>query len=191
MPYYEVRHDINLSMTQKDTLAAAITHIHSQKFTTIKNFVNVRFVDVSNTDTYVGGRRRPSNMIFAHVRTGPSRTQADWDALTAELNQAWNDIVVNQPLPQAKGAPEPDRSLRAVFVVGSILGGSEAGLMLPAAGKDGEWLEGNWAEMKRRADAGEREWVENVKDVEDRGLLDGSGGAKVSLVYFHADDSVC
>lgn len=180
MPSYEVRYDIPLTATQKDTIAATITHIHSQKFSTLKNFVNVKLIDVSDTDTYVGGRRRTSNMIFAHVRTGPSRTQADWDDLTAQLNQMWKDIVVNQPLPQAKGKPEPDRTLRGVFVIGSILGGSEAGMVLPAAGKDMEWLEGNFPEMQRRAEAGEREWKEVVEDVKGRGLLDGSGGAKVS-----------
>ena len=41
MPLYTVQHACPLSLSQKDELALALTHIHSTKFTTPKNFVNV------------------------------------------------------------------------------------------------------------------------------------------------------
>jgi len=57
MPLYEVEHVIPLTSDQKDLLASAITTIHSQLFTTPSLFVNVRFANVANADTYIGGKR--------------------------------------------------------------------------------------------------------------------------------------
>ena len=179
MPLYEVSHAIPLSISQKDELALVLTLIHSEKFTTPKNFVNVKFTDVSEAWTYIGGERRRANHIRAHVRAGPSRTQKDWNELCKDVEAAWYDIC-GAPLPRGKGKPELDTSLRSVIIMGGITAGMEAGFLLPAAGGDVQWLQENWDAFNEKAAAGEEEWVNMVADVKKRGLLDGTNGVKTS-----------
>ncbi|KAF2723869.1 hypothetical protein K431DRAFT_282561 [Polychaeton citri CBS 116435] len=182
MPLYEVHHICPLSINQQDEFAEAITTIHSNKFTTPKLFVNIVFHDESSnpdaTPYYVGGKRRPINRICASVRTGPSRTQKDWDSLSAEILGAWNRTVrggpdgAGAPLhPFKRGQDRPDVELRVVFVTGSILGGIEAGFRIPAAGEDVTWLQKNWEGFVKKAQAGDEDFKELVREVEERGLM--------------------
>ena len=171
MPYYEVNHTILLTESQKQDLANAITTLHSTRFTTPRMFVNVKFTDISNTPFYIAGKKRTRSHILAHVRTGPSRTNKDFNALCTDLFTAWDEIV---PLPKVKrSAPDEERGLYSVFVLGDIVAGMEAGFSIPQAGKDGEWLAENMGAFKARAEAGEEEFVELVKEVEERGMLKG------------------
>ena len=59
MPLYEIEHHVPLRDNQKDTLAKQITNIHSRLFTTPSLFVNIRFLDKSESRdfTYVSGKR--------------------------------------------------------------------------------------------------------------------------------------
>lgn len=50
MPIYEIQHSFPITRTQKDSLATAITQIHSRKFTTPKLFVQVYYTDISERD---------------------------------------------------------------------------------------------------------------------------------------------
>jgi phenylpyruvate tautomerase PptA (4-oxalocrotonate tautomerase family) len=93
MPEYDVRTIIPLTEQQQDSLAEKITTIHSEKFTAPRLFVNVKFTDISKVPAYVGGKRHKGNHIFASVRVGPSRTQADWDDLSVQIVDAWNSVV--------------------------------------------------------------------------------------------------
>lgn len=158
----------------------ALTLIHSNKFTTPKNFVNVSFEDVSEASTYIGGHRATSNHIRANVRAGPSRSQADWHELCKEVERTWYEIA-GTPLPNVKGRVKPDTTLRSVIVLGGIVAGLEAGFVLPQAGGDVQWLEENWEEFQRRAQDGDVEMQGMVREVQERGLLDGTGGVKVCL----------
>lgn len=56
MPLFEVEHTIHLSPLQLDKLAEGITRIHTLAFTTPSLFVNVRFTNVAQQVTYVGGK---------------------------------------------------------------------------------------------------------------------------------------
>lgn len=117
MPAYEVEHVCPLAVGQQDELAEAITKIHSDHFKTPKLFVNVRFTNIENHATYVAGKRRKANRIFAYVRHGPSRTQSDYDAVSAALTKAWDSIV---PVPQVKrSVPAPETELRLVMYYGT------------------------------------------------------------------------
>lgn len=137
MPLYEIQHICPLTPSQQDDLALAITRIHSTKFTTPKMFVNVKFTDATSHITYVGGKRRQGNHIIANVRAGPSRTQKDWDSLCHEIMSEWNRIV---PMPKVKrSAPDEDHTLRSCILLGGIIGGYEAGFMIPPAGGDVQW----------------------------------------------------
>jgi hypothetical protein len=171
MPFYEINHCCPLSISQQDELALAITNIHANKFQALKNFVNVGFKDVSSAPRYIAGKRQSSNFIFANVRTGPSRTQADWEELIRDVEKAWYDIC-GTPLPQMKGRPEPDTKLRGVMVLGGLVTGLEAGFVLPPAGKDAEWVKSNWAEFERRANEGDEEFIDMLKDAKERRLLE-------------------
>ena len=116
MPAYEVEHICPLTVGQQDELAETITKIHSEQFNAPKLFVNVRFTNIEKHVTYVAGKRRKTNRIFAYVRHGPSRSQADNDAVSAALTKAWDSIV---PLPQIKrGQPAPDTELRLIMYYG-------------------------------------------------------------------------
>lgn len=120
MPAYEVEHVCPLTVGQQDDLAEAITKIHSDQFKAPRLFVNVRFTNIENQATYVAGKRRKANRIFAYVRHGPSRTQEDYDTVSAALTKAWNSIV---PLPQVRrGVEAPDTELRLIMYYGVYQG---------------------------------------------------------------------
>jgi phenylpyruvate tautomerase PptA (4-oxalocrotonate tautomerase family) len=171
MPYYEINHICTLTESQKSDLANAITTLHTTRFSAPRLFVNVRFTDISLTPFYIGGKKKTKTHILAHVRTGPSRKTADFNALCADIFAAWNDIA---PLPKIKrSAPDEDRALYSVFVLGDIVAAMEGGFAMPAAGQDGEWLAENMGAFKARAEAGEEEYVDLVKEVEERGMLNG------------------
>ena len=188
MPLYEIQHTIPLTISQKDELAQAITHIHSEKFTTPKLFVNVSFTDTSQAWTYVGGRRQTGNHIRGTVRAGPTRTQQDWNELCIAIQDAWTKIA-GTPLPTGKyaangtdanGSVSQDTSLRSVIVVGGIIAGLEAGFVLPPAGGDVQWLEENWATFNEKAEGGDEDFKGLVEEVKERGLMDGTGGMKTA-----------
>ena len=102
MPVYHVEHAIPLTISQQDELAEAITKLHSERFSTPRLFVNVHFVDVADAVTYIGGKRRTGSHIKANVRSGPSRSQEDWDELN-ELAKRFADAI-----------PEDELSVRGI-----------------------------------------------------------------------------
>lgn len=175
MPLYNVEHAIQMTVSQKDELAEAITRIHSEKFTTAKMFVNVVFTDVSEACTYIGGKRVTANHIKANVRSGRSRTQEDWNELCLQIEKAWKEIV-GKGLPKTKrSAPDPDTSLRSVIILGGMIGGLEAGFILPPAGGDVQWLHENWAAFNKKAEEGDEEFKDMVAEVKERGLMEANG----------------
>jgi F0F1-type ATP synthase assembly protein I len=58
------------------------------------------------------------------VRVG-QRTKEDFDDLAVKIVEAWNDIVNGQK------AGNEESELKAVFIVGEIVAGVEAGFVLP------------------------------------------------------------
>lgn len=174
MPIYEIQHIIPLTPSQEDELAEAITTIHSTKFSTPRMFVNVKFTDTSQTTTYIGGKRRTGNHIIANVRVGPSRTQKDWDELCLDVLKAWDSIV---PMPKIKRSGEDkDYALRSCFILGGLTAGYEAGFLIPPAGGDVKWLEEHMEAFEKRAENGEEEFGDLVREVRERGLIDGANG---------------
>ncbi|KAK4494471.1 hypothetical protein PRZ48_014769 [Zasmidium cellare] len=157
-----------------DELADAITTIHSTKFSTPRLFVNVRFSDATTHNSYIAGKKRPANHIVANVRVGPSRTQADWNSLCADIVSAWNRIV---PMPKVRRSdPDVDHELRSCILLGGMIGGYEAGFMIPKAGDDGQWLRDHWEEFEMKAQGGDGEFREMIDEVKERGLLGGADG---------------
>lgn len=179
MPLYRIEHAILMTIGQQDELAEAITTLHSTRFRTPRLFVNVEFSDVSDSTTYIGGKRRRGNHIKAHVRSGPSRSSQDWNDLVRDIQQAW-DRIVGPGLPKVRrGDPDPDTSLRSIILFGDIIGGLEAGFVLPPAGGDEAWLRENWTEFEGLAEKGDEDFGDLIKEVRERGLIEGGEGSKV------------
>ena len=194
MPLYTVQHSCPLSTPQQDELAAAITRLHTQKFTAPSLFVNVTFTDTSSQPTYVAGKRvctfipfkRPlvpssstntisqttKNSILAHVRHGPSRSQEDYNDLCKAIHEEW-DRVVLVPGSENKVAPPEQLELHTVFIFGDIVAGREAGIAIPPAGGDVQWLRENFGEFRRRAGEGDERFGALIREMWERGDLSG------------------
>lgn len=114
----------------------------------------------------MGGKQlQEDNYIVANVRSGPSRTQKEWDGLCEEVVKIWGEIVCHD------GKGDDGKGLRAVFVMGGLIAGWEAGFVIPKAGEDGEWLRKNLGEFERRARLGEGMFGDLVEEIGERGLL--------------------
>ncbi|KXL45756.1 hypothetical protein M433DRAFT_4337 [Acidomyces richmondensis BFW] len=189
MPLYEVQHIIPLLPSQCDDLAEAITRIHSTKFSTPRLFVNVKYTDVSEVRMYVAGKQRKGNHIIANVRAGPSRTQADWDDLCGQITKAWDEIV-GVGLPKVRrAAADQDTSLRSVILLGGLLGGLEVGFSIPPAGGDVQWMRENWEAFNKRAEEGDEDFADMVREVKERRLLEkGSNGFDVKAEQRRLDE---
>ena len=140
--------------------------------------MNVKFTDVSDKTTYIGGKRKTANHIVANVRSGASRSQKEWDDLCLQIQSAWNEIV---PLPKVKRSdPDRDTSLRSVIILGGMTAGLEAGFVLPPAGGDVQWMQDHWDEFQAKAQAGDEEFQDMVAEVKERNLLANGDGKTAS-----------
>lgn len=178
MPLYRVEYDTRLTAGQQDELADAITTLHSERFLTARLFVNVEFVDVSNATRYIAGKRRGGNHIRGNVRNGPSRTQQDWDDMCRDLEAAWNRIV--RPGLAKMNRSDKDYAsteLRSVIIIEGLIAGTEAGFVLPKAGTDAEWAKENWAAFNKKADEGDEDFKDMVREIKERGILEKANGA--------------
>jgi len=80
-------------------------------------------------------------------------------------------------MPKVKrSAPDLDYSLRTVFILGGLTAGWEAGFSIPPAGGDVAWLQEHMAEFEAKAEGGDEEFRDLVKEVKERGLLEGANG---------------
>ncbi|KAF5526297.1 hypothetical protein CGCA056_v002726 [Colletotrichum aenigma] len=156
MPLYEVAHATPLSQPQQDALAEAITELHSKRFTVPRMFINVIFVDTSNTPTYVGGKRA------CRTRKG-SRTRDDFNALCGDIRTAWARIV--HPDVADGKLPPQELELRAVFITGELIAGMKASFMTPAVGEELAWAKENYHAFEERAHAGDEDFVELVAEL--------------------------
>jgi hypothetical protein len=93
MPLYLISHATPLSSSQRDTLAAEITKIHTSLFTTPSLFVNVRFTPADQHVGYVGGKKVQTNSISAHVRYGPARGRDMYLQLVGKVAELWGNVV--------------------------------------------------------------------------------------------------
>ena len=83
------------------------------------------------------------------------------------MNDAWDLLFYGEDVEGCQ--------LDAVFVLGDIVAGQEAGLALPGAGEDREWLKANIDLFRERAQAGEETFVELMRETagreDSRGIL--------------------
>jgi len=183
MPLYQVNHSYPLTLSQKTTLAEAITKLHSRKFKTPSIFVNVKFhaEDASADEYFMAGQVRPNstNRIDAMVRTSEKRTKKDFDELALKVESAWYDVVIGEV--ETEGSNKGKRknvneqsdktrdAVKLLFVVfHPMIAALENGVTIPGAGEEGNWLKDNMEEFKQRGDKGDQDFVDLVKEVEER-----------------------
>ena len=65
------------------------------------------------------------------------------------------------------------------------------GFILPPAGGDVQWLQDNWEAFNQRANEGDEEMAEMVREVQERGLMDGTNGLKVSCALSSSLRFIC
>ena len=82
----------------------------------------------------------------------------DYHSLTSSINLAWSSIV----------GSTGETELRAIFILGDLLTGSEAGLPIPAAGEDRNWLKTYYKDFKRKADEGDEEFADLLTEIHER-----------------------
>ncbi|GAM88568.1 hypothetical protein ANO11243_066020 [Dothideomycetidae sp. 11243] len=169
MPEYEVCHVCPLSESQQEQLAEAITVIHSTTFSTPRLFVNVKFSNISQVPLYVAGKRRSNNRVLANVRHGPTRTQEQYESIIRKIMAAWEKIVPESK--QKRSANGVDYELRMVILFGAIVAAFEAGFMVPEAGKDQNWLQDYAPQFQAKADEGDEDFKEMLRECKERGLL--------------------
>jgi hypothetical protein len=80
-----------------------------------------------------------------------------------EIHTAWASIV------GTKG----DQELRAVFLHGSIVASAEKVFLSPKAGADVGYLKKNYAAFKTRAEEGDKEFLDLMKELEMRDVFRG------------------
>lgn len=60
-----------------------------------------------------------------------------------------------------------------IIVLGGIVAGMEVGFVLPAAGQDKQWLGDNMAEFRKRAEEGDEDFKDVLREVETRDVFQG------------------
>ena len=92
------------------------------------------------------------------LRTGPSRTKADFDDAVEQLLQAWEEVV----------GTEGDRRIGLIPLMGGLLSIHEQGFFIPLAGEEGAWVEKNYTSFKELADAGDPGFKGLVHELQTR-----------------------
>ena len=136
-------------------------------------FVNVEFHDASKITSFVAGKPLKTNRIVANVRHGPSRTRAHYDKLCESIEAAWTEAVGGRAGKQLQEGPAKDqveleKELRAIFILGSIVAGSEAGFTVPAAGQDAVWIKENASRFVKLAEQGDQHMGDMVDELSKR-----------------------
>ncbi|KAF4629101.1 hypothetical protein G7Y89_g9048 [Cudoniella acicularis] len=167
MPFYHVQHSVSLDASQRQSLPTKITHLHSTTFNAPSLFVNIKFSpspsgqDSNEEHYFIGGKLKASgqtNVIFAYVRGGGSRSQSAFDKLAEEVEKIWDEVT------GLKG------SLQAVFIVSGIVA-RERGLRIPPVGEEGKWMDDNWSEFERRVAGGDEDFRGLVEEVDEAALV--------------------
>ena len=63
---------------------------------------------------------------------------------------------------------EEGAKLRAIFIVGGLIAGWEAGFAIPPAGEDGAWLASNAKKFQEIAANGDEDFKDLVKEMQER-----------------------
>lgn len=121
MPLYDVEHVTPLTPAQQESLAVALTDLHSARFHTPRAFLNVRYTDAHAQVVFRGGRRAVYNRVVLRTRAGEQRTKELYDEHCRDIVRAWESVV-------GEGA---DKGLRTVWVLAALTTALECGIARP------------------------------------------------------------
>jgi phenylpyruvate tautomerase PptA (4-oxalocrotonate tautomerase family) len=131
MPFYQCLVPAgSLSADKRSALAEAITEVHCGVTGAPRGFVNVLFAEYDPANYFTAGKPNDCSVIGGSIRAGRDRESRA--RLLTELSQAWVSITGQDPRKVLIALNEVDPT--------SIM---EAGLIMPAPGEEGEWLERN------------------------------------------------
>ena len=123
-----------LTKSVKAKIAEEITSIHSSATGAPELFVNVLFEDTSDGDRFVAGQPSTHSYIFGAIRHG--RDLETRQGMLRNLSEMWTRLT---------GQSEPEVLVR--LSEGNPQNVMEAGLILPEAGQEQQWLEQNRARL--------------------------------------------
>lgn len=144
MPLYDIEHVIPLSDDQQEALAKAFTSLHCTRFHTPSFFINVCFTDVLSQKVYRGGIVRYYNRAILRTRVSENRTTEQYGEHCLDLMKIWDEIIV-----PASVDSEHDKSLRTVWIMGTLTTAVEMGFQRPAEGQEIRWLKDNKDEFEK------------------------------------------
>ncbi|KAK6335162.1 hypothetical protein TWF718_010599 [Orbilia javanica] len=153
MPFYQVFHSIDLSSSQKDSLAQTITNAHTAATGALKLFVNVEFYHNTNPFQYVGGLRRPNNKIIGWVRPRGDVGEHLMKEVAKEIQEGWDNTV----------GSTGENELAALWINDTMLTGIEFGGILPRAFEDQSWFEERKTEFQERARQGDELFIQAIQ----------------------------
>lgn len=86
-----------------------------------------------------------------------------WDEVCSEITALWTSLVGNAG----------DKELRAIFILGSMIAGAEAGFPIPQAGQDKVWLKQHMSGLKKKAEEGDEDIKEMLEEMQSRPGFEG------------------
>ncbi|CZT08116.1 hypothetical protein WAI453_002247 [Rhynchosporium graminicola] len=166
MPFYEVQHAFPLTASQRSSLAKDLTTLHATSFNAPTIFVNVKFTpNAADEGYFVGGEHQPTtNRIFVHVRSGKGRGDEAFAKLAKDVEDVWDRAVGRE---EGEAAAGNSKVLHAVFILPGITA-REQGMAIPLAGEEATWLKSSRVMFEKRADAGEEDFKNLVKELQTR-----------------------
>ncbi|KAF3171774.1 hypothetical protein TWF225_010457 [Orbilia oligospora] len=153
MPFYQVFHSVDLSPSQKDSLAQIITDAHTAATGALRLFVNVEFYHNTNPFQYIGGLRRPNNKLIGWVRPRGEAGEHLMKEVAREIQEGWDNTV----------GSAGEKELSALWINDTMLTGVEFGAILPRAFEDQAWFEEHKAEFQERARNGDELFSEAIQ----------------------------
>jgi hypothetical protein len=101
------------------------------------------------------------NRIVATIRTGNARTQAMFEDLILQLEEAWKAVVVD-----VSDGKSPE--LGSILVLGGIEVAYEQGFFSPPAGADLKWLQENLPKFEAAAANGKKGFSKFLDELKAR-----------------------
>ncbi|CAF1147766.1 unnamed protein product [Adineta steineri] len=141
MPLYIIEHPAALlNIKQKEQICKEITRIHCDITSGLPSFVNVVFHTTDDNVEFVNNKLRHKSRIIGNIRA--DRSAEAKEALINQINDAWFTIVGERCHFIALNEVKSENI-------------AEDGIMLPASGKELEWLAKHMKTFEERAEKGE------------------------------------
>ncbi|CAH0020690.1 unnamed protein product [Clonostachys rhizophaga] len=174
MPFYQIYYSCPLTQDQRQALAQSITDLHCAAFTTPSFFVHVKFLpqDAGDGTSFLAGKPTTltSNRIIGILRISPARKKADFDALSAKIEDAWYEVVNGgtESVEQRRARHEMNPKRLLMVTLTPMMCIREGGMVLPEAGQEMGWLKDQLPYIKEMSQRGQEDFTEILQEIEER-----------------------